>query len=246
MADQSNPRRSGAASRKPLAANAATPDSGGWHRITGSLLVYRGARHDSGQAWLLTFTDLSALMLTFFVLLFSMSSIDDRQWQNLIDALSSRQTGLQEVTLALPTSDQALDEVGEGEHHLAQAAVLKEQIAANEALTGARVRQDADRLVVSMPGDLLFASGAVAMGATGKQAVFALAGVLRNLRNVIEVAGHADPNQPGRSYPSNWELRTDRWRALPRSPACLRNWVTRGASWCAATAIPVMLSSRPS
>ena len=216
MADQSNPRRSGAASRKPLAANAATPDSGGWHRITGSLLVYRGARHDSGQAWLLTFTDLSALMLTFFVLLFSMSSIDDRQWQNLIDAFSSRQTGLQEVTLALPTSDQALDEVervpGTDLDYLA--AVLKEQIAANEALTGARVRQDADRLVVSMPGDLLFASGAVAMGATGKQAVFALAGVLRNLRNVIEVAGHADPNQPGRSYPSNWELSLARASAV--------------------------------
>ena len=39
------------------------------------------------RIWLTTFTDLAALMLTFFVLQFSMSKIDQVQWQNLADAL---------------------------------------------------------------------------------------------------------------------------------------------------------------
>ena len=42
----------------------------------------------SSQAWLVTFTDLVALMLTFFVMLFAMSKIEHRQWQNLTDALA--------------------------------------------------------------------------------------------------------------------------------------------------------------
>jgi len=52
----------------------------GWQRLSQSLLVYRGGPSDNGQAWLLTFTDLAALMLTFFVLLFSMSTVDDSDW----------------------------------------------------------------------------------------------------------------------------------------------------------------------
>lgn len=203
MAGARNPR-----DRKARAGKAAAPAAAVWQRLNGSLLVYRGGGQDSGQAWLLTFTDLAALMLTFFVLLFSMSTIKEPEWQNLIDAFSPNLSGLQEVTIALPTSDETADAVeripGTDLDYLA--AVLREQMAANENLAGSRVRREAERLVISVPGDLLFAPGAIALGATGEKAVFALSGVLRNLRNVVEVAGHADPNRPGSSYPSNWEL----------------------------------------
>lgn len=196
-------------------APAPAPAGEGWQRLSGTLLVYRG-RQDNSQAWLLTFTDLAALMLTFFVLLFSMSSIKQSDWQNLVDALSPRMTSLHEVTVALPSSDKAADEVerlpGTDLDYLA--TVLKEQMAANEVFAGAQVGRDGDRLVISLPGDLLFAPGAVELGEAGEKAVFALTGVLRNLRNVIEVAGHADPTQPQSTYPSNWELSLARAAAI--------------------------------
>jgi len=189
---------------------------GGWQKLSGSLLVYRGRRHDNSQAWLLTFTDLSALMLTFFVLLFSMSTIKDQDWQNLIDALAPRMSSLQEVTLALPTEDRSAEEVervpGTDLDYLA--AVLKEQMAANDIFSGAQVHRQGDRLVVSLPGDLLFAPGATELDEEGAKALFALTGVLRNLRNVIEIAGHADPTQPQQAYPSNWELSLARAAAV--------------------------------
>ncbi len=219
MADGQEPGTPRTADRKAdrsAAPRQAGPGGHGWQRVTGSLLVYRGAAQDGGQAWLLTFTDLSALMLTFFVLLFSMSSIDDRQWRNLVDAFSPRLVSLQEVTVALPQSDQTLDAVerepGTDLDYLA--AVLKEQVAANETLNRARVRHEADRIVVSVPGDLLFPPGATELGAAGQKAVFALAGVLRNLRNVVEVAGHADPIAPERRYETNWELSLARAAAV--------------------------------
>jgi chemotaxis protein MotB len=181
----------------------------GWQRLSASLVVYRGRRQDNSQAWLLTFTDLTALMLTFFVLLFSMSTIKDSDWQNLVDSLSPRLDHVQEVTIALPQHEKSAEEVerlpGSDLDYLS--AVLKEQMAANPELAAVGVTHEGARLVISVPGDLLFAPGSTALGEAGGKAAFTLAGVLRNLRNVIEIAGHADPTPPGRgSYPSNWEL----------------------------------------
>ena len=40
------------------------------------------------QSWMLIFTDLVSLMLTFFVLLFSMSVVKVDAWNNVVSALS--------------------------------------------------------------------------------------------------------------------------------------------------------------
>ena len=40
------------------------------------------------QSWMLIFTDLVSLMLTFFVLLFSMSVVKVEAWNNIVSALS--------------------------------------------------------------------------------------------------------------------------------------------------------------
>jgi chemotaxis protein MotB len=54
------------------------------------------------RTWLTTFTDLTALMLTFFVLQFSMSRIDEVQWQNLSDSFQHRLSRLHETQVPLP------------------------------------------------------------------------------------------------------------------------------------------------
>lgn len=180
----------------------------GWQRLGASLLVYRGRRGDQAQAWLLTFTDLAALMLTFFVLLFSMSTMKEADWQNLVDALSPRLDRLQQVTVAVPQSEKAAETVrrapGTDLDYLA--AVLRQQMQADAVLGQVRIVRESHRLVISVPGDLLFAPGAIEFGDAGEKSVYTLAGVLRSLRNVIEIAGHADPQPPQSAYPSNWEL----------------------------------------
>ena len=188
-------------------APAAVPVAG-WQMLSGSLLVYRGDGRDKSQDWLLTFTDLAALMLTFFVLLFSMSSIETSQWQNLVDSLRPQMQSVQQVTVALPQSEKSAEAVDRvpGTDLDSLAAVLKEQMEGSAVLSQVRVVKDGDRLVISVPGDLLFAPGSVELGAAGEKAAFTLGGVLRSLRNVIEVAGHADPAPVGSTYPSNWEL----------------------------------------
>ncbi|WP_340118632.1 flagellar motor protein MotB [Pelagibius sp. 7325] len=179
-----------------------------WQMVSPAVLVYRGDGRDRSQDWLLTFTDLSALMLTFFVLLFSMSTIKTTEWQNLVDALNPNLQSVQEIVVALPQAPKAAEAVerAPGTDLGYLAAVLKEQVEADAQLNQVRVTHDGERLVISVPGDLLFAPGSIELGEAGGKAAFALGGVLRNLRNVIEIAGHADPQQIGAGYASNWEL----------------------------------------
>lgn len=190
---------------------------GAWRGMAFGLPAYRGRASDGGQAWLLTFTDLTALMLTFFVLLYSMSTINSDDWQNLVQALSPKLSSVQEVTVALPRSDQDTEAVerlpGTDLNYLAN--LLREQVGDDAILAKAIITQTPGRITLSLPGDLLFAPGSVGLSDAAQSAIFALGGVLRNLRNVIEVAGFADPAPPPRQlFASNWELSLARAAAL--------------------------------
>ena len=44
----------------------------------------------ASNAWMVIFADLTALLLTFFVLLFSMSSVNVAEWEEVISSFSTR------------------------------------------------------------------------------------------------------------------------------------------------------------
>ncbi len=165
-------------------------------------------RRGASQAWLLTFTDLIALMITFFVMIFAMSTVKTSDWQSLSDSLRERLNTVFEPRPAAPMLrlDMPDSEVTPGADLDYVAQVLSAQLRESQALADSVVRREGDRVFLSMPADMLFATGAYALSESAARAVFNLGGVLRNFSNRIAVAGHADPRQPRRQYPSNWEL----------------------------------------
>jgi chemotaxis protein MotB len=85
---------------------AGAPGAGG-ERPTGparrpGLLPFVSLRQGEGQAWMVTFTDLIALMLTFFVMLFAMMKVDEQHWQGLTASLAERLDGIAGPPVALP------------------------------------------------------------------------------------------------------------------------------------------------
>ena len=173
-------------------------------------------RRNNPNAWLLTFTDLVALLLTFFVMLFSMSAVKTGEWQSLVDSLNERLSGVIEKPVATPSFrlDMPSRDVQPGADLDYVTEVLRTQLAETPALDRSVVRRASDRVVVSFPADVLFASGDFRLTEQARRAIFALGGVLRNFNNRIEVAGHADPRQPQSLYPSNWELSLLRAQAV--------------------------------
>jgi chemotaxis protein MotB len=172
-----------------------------------ALLAPPAPRNDP-HAWLITFTDLMALLLTFFVMLFAMSTINTSDWHNLSQSLRERLSTLIDQPQASPTFrlDMPTPDTAPGRDLDYVSEILRAHIADSTRLSAAELRRDGGRVILSLPADMLFETGAYRLTERAANAVFALSGVLRNVPNRIEVAGHADPRQPIDRYPSNWEL----------------------------------------
>ena len=166
-------------------------------------------QEEASVAWMITFADLVSLMLTFFVMLFSMSSVKVDVWEKMIDALN-RTVAPTEVLRDTPPAAPLniaktfrkrainLDYLN---------AVLRENIADDPILGESRINMMADRMVISLPGRILFDLNSAVLRDDARAAVFRLGGLLRNVGNQLAVGGHADPAPPqSGAFPSNWEL----------------------------------------
>lgn len=162
--------------------------------------------------WLITFTDIMALMLTFFVLLYSMSVPLEDKWEDLTTGLNKgvsrfkspkwHQGPVDVVNIDRLDFSRALDL-----RYLE--SILTEVIDENARLKNIVIIPQPGRLILSLPSDLLFETGQAEVTTEGKRALFALGGPLSRIRNRIEVIGHADPRpieSESSAYSSNWEL----------------------------------------
>lgn len=165
-----------------------------------------------GLLWLVTFTDIMALLLTFFVLLYSMSVPKEKEWKELSTGISSEFQKYhsaewykgEEASISLDKLDfsEALDL-----NYLR--SVIAETISQNKSLSGIVLIPQQSSLIVSLPQELLFASGQTNVSAEGRKALFSLGSSLSRIKNRIEVIGHADPRpveNAQSAYSDNWQL----------------------------------------
>ncbi len=160
-------------------------------------------------AWMVTFTDLVSLMLTFFVMLFAMSNVKVDKWDSMIDTLSQSLNASGAKAVVASSAEYNVDTIVRKQainlDYLA--SVLEKTVAEDELLAHSRIMRLEDRLVIALPGDLLFAPARADLSEKAREAVFNLGGVLRNIGNQIGVDGHTDPVLvTGGAYASNWEL----------------------------------------
>ncbi len=102
------------------------------------------------RIWLTTFTDLTALMLTFFVLQFSMSKIDEVQWRNLSDSLQQRLSSVQETQVPLPREVLGIEprQTLPGDDPAYLTAVIGAQLAMSGAAEDFKIEQRGARVVI--------------------------------------------------------------------------------------------------
>jgi len=175
---------------------------------------------DAAPAWQLMFADLIALLLTFFVMLFAMNTIDLGKWNNVVATISTKP--VQEGRGAASAVGAERNLAAMSNRFASQldylAGVLRAQLAAEPTLASSMLLRLEDRLILSLPADLLFDSGRAELRPRAKEALFALAGALRHIGNQVDVQGHADPNPiRGGAFASNWDLSLSRAAAVADS-----------------------------
>jgi chemotaxis protein MotB len=169
------------------------------------------------RPWLITFADLFCVLLAFFVLLFSMSSVQVGKWKNLTQAFSRHaESPLAGPARPMPPNERTKGGLAEQPAldlgYLGQ--VLQAHGKSNILLQHSVIYLAGEKLVISFPSDLIFASGSATINDKGAAALFDLAGLLRNIANDAEVVGHTDPTPVTGTYPSNWDLSLARAAAV--------------------------------
>lgn len=174
-------------------------------------------RGDLTNAWMVTFTDLIALLVAFFVLLFSMSQIEQGAWRNLSDSLANDWNAVRKSKAPKPAIDFQIKQeaIAPGTSLDYLTPVLRQQIAAQETLSRGFLRRLPGRLILSLPADLLFERTSATMTPGARDIAFTIGGVLRNLNNAIAVEAHIDPAQNG-EFSAKLELGLTRAALLTR------------------------------
>ena len=174
---------------------------------------------DGGRGWLTTFNDLVTLLMVFFVLLFTMGSIDSKMMKDFQYGLQSGLGILGEgsrVAISFQESETAgslaelLAQAGgqpapETEGDEAQDAA--ETFSEFAAAPGVNVRYSKQGAHISFEEGLFFNFGKADINSSGFALLDKLAVLIRNLPGSVRVEGHTD-NVPihTRRFPSNWEL----------------------------------------
>jgi len=181
------------------------------------------ADEPNSASWLTTFNDLVTLLMVFFVLLFSMSTIDVKKMSDFQYALQSGLGVLKEgkqvsveVKDKQPVKDMShIHTQAEGatkaQQQQAMQADIESALGSLETAIGIRMTYTEQGARLGFEDSVFFDFGRAEIRSEGYAVLDKLAGVLKKMSYPIRVEGHTD-NVPihTQRFPSNWELSTAR------------------------------------
>lgn len=147
------------------------------------------------QAWMLTFADLLSLLLTFFVLIFSMNAVQKDEWQEVVQSLTKEFNPTRAQSVAKPEGDVDATRVFRASAlNLEYIMSLMRPHLANSPL-GQDAKMDllSDRLVIRFSSKVFFNDMQLSDDATSL--VNQLSDVFSQMGNEIRVGVHTDPTQ---------------------------------------------------
>lgn len=138
--------------------------------------------------WLMSFADFVSCLLACFVLLFSMVSIDRDKFQKIVGSIP----GHAHLDLQAPQAvergmtPESADDARSPNYLL---SLLRNSFAKDPKLAGLGLHGDHDRVIVTLPTNVLIAELGEGGGAKKDGLLFALGGALRSFPNEITVQG---------------------------------------------------------
>ena len=166
--------------------------------------------------WLVTFADVIALLLAFFVMLFSMSSIKTDTWEAITSQNSSSDMAKKrEKSRAQAAKIVTTVKLNEGLSLQYLANVLEEHLSEDRLLKAAVVHRLDGLVIVSLPSDAMFGVGSVELTDGAREAVFKMGGIIASINNHIDVRGHTDPSSSSDTrFDSKWLVSLARGAAV--------------------------------
>ncbi len=172
---------------------------------------------ENTQAWLTTFLDMMTLLLAFFILLFSMCSLEVEKVEQVVSGYRAAMGVIEEGTLSEFSIGTPI--VSRGEAYLVQSFLIPSGISVKQTtrmtqlmaslaqMDDISVSLDERGLVVNLGENILFDLGKAKLKEEAFPVLEKLSLLLRMAEGSCRVEGHTD-DLPIRTeeFPSNWEL----------------------------------------
>jgi chemotaxis protein MotB len=177
----------------------------------------KGGEDEGAPAWMVTFADLMTLLLTFFVLLLSMSTLDNQRIKLALGSLRGAlgvlegggqpREGRKEIAKT--------PKVAQGEMKLMTTLeTFKEKQKNKVSNDFIQIGHKDNKVFISIDDSLLFPPGGVDILPTAFPFLDDLGAVLAESKANIEFTGHTDSSDPSGGYESNWEVGAARALAM--------------------------------
>ena len=191
---------------------------------------------ESSGEWIVTFSDLMSLLLTFFILLFSFSTIQEQKFKELIESLkqalgvqhipeAGTREGLEMVHRDQQPTPHAVDELGGlVQKQLEEIQSQVEEFIYKNKLQGlVNVQVGTRGAVITISDVIIFPEGKADFNPEAYPILDKMVELLRQFPYRVRVEGHTD-NVPihTKEFPSNWELST------ARAARIVRYFIARG------------------
>lgn len=187
------------------------------------MLSRRGERKEEGAPiWMITYSDLMTLLLVFFVLLFSFSTMNIAKFKQFIasyQGVGILDSGAASIIDSEPLAQDYSQDTGFAEAIVQERArelmaayqTVKNYLIENNLETLVEVRYENQGIALDIKESILFDSGKADLKPNAREVLDRLAGLLGQINNEVIVEGHTD-NRPIHTvqFPTNWELSTAR------------------------------------
>jgi len=181
----------------------------------------RKTEEEGAPAWMTTYSDLMTLVLVFFVLLFSFSSMDRVKFQRFLasyQGMGILSGGVSSIVETEPAPEDypqidypEANALAQAREMMATYQTVKDFLAQNGLEAVVEVRYEERGIALDIKEGILFDSGKADLKPEARNLLDKLYGLFSQLPNDIRVEGYTD-NRPIRTveFPSNWELSTAR------------------------------------
>lgn len=180
------------------------------------------------ERWMASYLDMITVLMCMFIVLFSMSTIDQKKFEALSASLATgfgqSQTDKVDVTEGVVVPAEMIDDEGQdfadvelsaAQKELDDLSALRERIRSALKKKGladtATFTIDDRGLTISLvSAETFFATNSTTLSNLAVNILNALGGVLTDIPNEISVEGHADTRQSAAPFATNWELSAGR------------------------------------
>lgn len=182
-------------------------------------------------AWMTTFSDLMSLLLTFFILLFSMSSVSEERFKDAAQSLQMALVGSSGESILdgngeiigdfeeygdVNPEEIVVEEVPVDPNYIPEEVIelyntVNVYLEGEGLNTDVTLSRDQDGVYIDIQEAILFDSGSATLKAVGRETLGQLVELFTLFDNEIIIEGYTDDvPMRSREFPSNWELSTGR------------------------------------